>query len=378
MKRMLCVAIVLLVSTWRCTHMSQRHFSASEEEGMNRLKVEDSILVGVHYFAGWWEPLPNKWTMGGADWREAYPDRVPLLGEYNSQETMDKEIEAASVHGVDFFQILWYYNEPGTEREPNSKFLNRGLEHFCGSPNSHKMRFLIEYCNHPPYQVQTQEQWSHCVAVWIEAIRHPSYLKVGGKPVFKVHGGHHFIRENNGDLDRCKARLDTFRDAVRKAGLGEILIGCGVGAHEPISQDSPFIKLFDFTNTYMDVPNSEMTEQPHPYAVLAEHINTGREKHRQDAIAYVPFLSAGWYPRPWRDPRPDFHFPSDDEWRQELARMKSDLETCEIFGFPLPDGSCQKAFTIYAWNEFGEGGIVAPTTGERYSRLQAIRDISGR
>jgi hypothetical protein len=31
--------------------------------------------------------------------------------------------------------------------------------------------------------------------------------------------------------------------------------------------------------------------------------------------------------------------------------------------------------TIYAWNEFGEGGIVAPTRGDNYSKLEAIRDL---
>jgi len=30
---------------------------------------------------------------------------------------------------------------------------------------------------------------------------------------------------------------------------------------------------------------------------------------------------------------------------------------------------------IYAWNEFGEGGIVAPTRGENEMKLEAIRDV---
>jgi len=42
----------------------------------------------------------------GHDWRPDYPGRVPILGQYNDQETMDREILAASSHGVDFFQIL--------------------------------------------------------------------------------------------------------------------------------------------------------------------------------------------------------------------------------------------------------------------------------
>jgi hypothetical protein len=69
----------------------------------------DRVLVGVNYFAGWWQPLPNKWNYDPAvgDWRTNYPGRVPLLGEYNTQETMDREIIAAAAHGIDFFLILW-------------------------------------------------------------------------------------------------------------------------------------------------------------------------------------------------------------------------------------------------------------------------------
>ncbi len=339
--------------------------------------MKDSVLVGVHFFAGWWEPLPNKWIVAGSDWRENYPSRVPLLGQYNTQETMDKEIQAAAAHGVDFFQILWYYNDADSEREPNSQLLNRGLEDFLQSPHSDRLKFLIEFCNHPPYQVETDEEWSNCLKIWVAAMRHPSYLRVGNRLVFKVHGGHYFIRQNGADLERCRTRLQSLRNAVQEAGLGEMLIGCGVGAHEQVSKDSRFAELFDFTNTYMDVPNCELTAEPHPYTVLANHINSGREKHRNDVIPYVPFVAAGWYPRPWRDPRPDFEFPTDTEWRQELSRMRSDLEAHRVFGLPLSDNSSQKVFTIYAWNEFGEGGFVAPTVGEKYQRLEAIRDVFG-
>lgn len=52
-------------------------------EDSSRLPSEKAILVGVNYFAGWWKPLPNKWIgPDGKDWREKYPGRLPLLGEY--------------------------------------------------------------------------------------------------------------------------------------------------------------------------------------------------------------------------------------------------------------------------------------------------------
>ena len=36
-----------------------------------------------------------------------------------------------------------------------------------------------------------------------------------------------------------------------------------------------------------------------------------------------------------------------------------------------------RRFRIYAWNEFGEGGIVAPTKGDEFMKLEAIKEMFG-
>ena len=37
----------------------------------------------------------------------------------------------------------------------------------------------------------------------------------------------------------------------------------------------------------------------------------------------------------------------------------------------------QPALTIYAWNEYMEGGIVAPTMGEGWTKLKGIAAVFG-
>ena len=107
-------------------------------------RKEKAVLVGVNYFPGWWRPHPNKWQdRRGEDWRLRFPERVPLLGEYNEQETMNREIAAAAAAGVDFFSILWYYNPPGHEREPNVALTESGLANFMASPEARRLRFMI-------------------------------------------------------------------------------------------------------------------------------------------------------------------------------------------------------------------------------------------
>ena len=282
---------------------------AAVSEAPGQWQAKD-VLVGVNYFPGWWKPLPNKWhDQRGQDWRSRFPGRVPLLGEYNDQETMNREIKAAARAGVDFFSILWYYNPPGHEREPNVALTERGLTNFMASPEAGRLRFIIEFCNHPPFEAATDADWERCIQTWLKALRHPSYLRVGGKLVFKVHGGDFFLQQNGGDASRARARLNELRQAARQAGLGEMLIGGGVGAAERIGPDHPLAKVFDFTATYMDVPNLKQTAEDYPYETLARVAREARQAHATDALPYVPYLAAGWCPRPWDDPRALFQVP---------------------------------------------------------------------
>jgi len=337
----------------------------------------DRVLVGVNYFAGWWESLPNKWhdPIDGSDWRRRYPGRVPLLGEFNTRATMDREIEAAAEHGIAFFSILWYPIPPGVEYEKNVRHANAGLEHFLASPQARRIRFMVELCNHPPFVVKGCEDWASCIRALLPAFKHPSYLRVGGKLVFKIHSAHHFALDNGDDPARQKEQLDRLRGAVKEAGLGEMSIGGGVMGGSAIGRDFPAAKLFDFTNTYMDVPKLELKPEDYPYEQLAKAIRQWNAQQARSALPYVPFIAAGWNPRPWRDKRPAFAFPTREEFAAELRRAIADFEVQPNFGLPLPDGGRQKMLTIYAWNEFGEGGIVAPTRGEGYSKLEAIRDL---
>ena len=178
---------------------------------------------------------------------------------------------------------------------------------------------------------------------------------------------------NGRDEAKCSSRLDRLRAAVRDAGLGEMCIGCGVMGHEAIPKEHWASRVFDFTATYMDLPGKEQKKEDEPFATLEEFTEQGRLKHINDAIPYMPYLAAGWNPRPWPDKRACFTFPTQDEWKQALEKMKGDLAHNPALG--LPGGI--KAFTIYAWNEFGEGGIVAPTVDEKM-KLEGIRNVFGR
>lgn len=333
-------------------------------------------LVGVHYFAGWWRESPNKWSPHGREWLLDYPERTPLLGLYNDQQTMDREIAIAAEYGVDFFQIL-YYPQVGVTAEPQQARLNDGLRTFLNSPNNHLMRFCVEYVNHPPFDLPTEDAWSEACKEWCAAMKHPGYLRVGGRPVFKVHSVHHLIQQSGGDITKMNARLDLLRRAVQDCGLPNPIIAGGVGVAGIASGEA--VAGFDFLTTYMEFADLPSADDPYPYERLIRYAQKGWIAYAMKSDKpYMPYVPAGWDPRPWKDPRPPYEPPTRGQWRFALRRVQAALDRYPSLGIPAGDGRVQKAFVIYAWNEFGEGGYLAPTKGEGAMKLEAIREVFGR
>lgn len=358
-------------------------FSCSKDETSEIQKPAESILVGAEYFNGWWEASPNKWEWGGEDWRPEYPDRIPLLGEYNSQETMDKEIKTAAEYGLDFFSILYYYggnigDAPAEENALN--YLNKGIEHFMNSPNSGMMKFMIELVNHPPYAVITDEDWNACMDVFIEAMKHPSYLRIDGKAVLKIHGGDQFFLDLGQDVSRSSRVLQNLRERAEREGVGELLITVGAYGTGSIKDSHPFIKIgeIDGTMQYMQVPDLPRQATDYPYEELTKEAQKVRNVRKFDNLSYVPYIPAGWNPRPWKgDQRATFEFPDRTQWKNALEVLREDLLRYSNLGFPKKDGTTQKAFSIYAWNEYGEGGFISPTVGDQTMKLEVIKEVFG-
>lgn len=379
--------LVLLVSLFCCSKSND--IVESEQDD-----ASDDILVGVAYFAGWHEeePSENKWIK--YPWSEPekidftkkgnpqWAGREPLLGKYNVQATMDAEIAAAAAYGVDFFCILWYYwnNAPET-KQASIKRLNRGLEQYLASPNKNKMKFMMEACNADGHLSVTSEAgWDSIATVFVDVAKDPAYLRIDGRPVFKIHSPGRFYTQLNSDISRCQNVIQNFRQKAKNAGLGDIVIAVGTYGNGKISNGHNYTNYgIDCTMQYAGLPETNVLPKGHyPYSELTDYVESIRDLRKFDALNWVPYIMSGWDASPWGgENRSTFDFPTREQWNSELNAIKDDLLTSPSLGFPKKDGTTQKAFTIYAWNEFGEGGIVAPTVGEQYMKLEEIKKVFG-
>ena len=139
-----------------------------------------------------------------------------------------------------------------------------------------------------------------------------------------------------------------------------------------------------------------------PYDQCGDFQIAARTNHSHDPVPYVPNVIAGFDPRPWEEHSPSFQMPNRTEWMKQLYAIKAQCEDpSNRFGFPstrekvmvsgrdgdsstskgcerlMGEAFIQPAFTIYAWNEYAEGGILAPSRGQRYMKLEALAEVFG-
>ena len=119
-----------------------------------------------------------------------------------------------------------------------------------------------------------------------------------------------------------------------------------------------------------------------PFAEVLRFQAEARGNQSGDAAPYLPNVIAGFDPRPWEEAAPSFAAPTREEWAAALAQARDLVSAPGNRVFGLPDASApnlvRPALSIYAWNEFGEGGVLAPTAGDGFMKLEVLKEVFGR
>jgi hypothetical protein len=172
---------------------------------------------------------------------------------------------------------------------------------------------------------------------------------------------------------------DTLRAIVRQEGLGEMALGAGVPMRyviRNVTQELGYAK-YDFTGLYGSVPDNLTALQVYPWQVMDEFARGIRlTQATQAALPFVANAMSGWDARPWGgEQRPVFVFPTPQEWVATLTQLRTDVASLPM-GLPTRDGAgIVPALSIYSWNEFGEGGVMAPSHGWNYTRLEGLAQV---
>jgi len=208
------------------------------------------------------------------------------------------------------------------------------------------MKFCLLVANHQGAEIKGTECWKQAGDFWMPYFKHPQYLTVEKKPLIII------FSPNGGD----KAGFAHLQETAKKYGMpGVAVAGQAWGAPREMG--------YTHLTHYNVIPGWEKGLEEHKYRELVESQEQQWKGSRDQP--YIPCVIAGWDRRPWEDTR----LPG-----QKYCWYHPD-RTPEVFGAHLrnavnwmdrhPDQTTsERIAVIYAWNEFGEGGYIAPTKGD--------------
>ena len=151
-------------------------------------------------------------------------------------------------------------------------------------------------------------------------------------------------------------------------------------AAPPVCPKEPNWQCARYKNSWM--PNrTAKGGEIFPYKECGDYQGAARTNHSHDRVPYLANVIAGFDTRPWEEHAPSFAMPTEPEWEAVIKQVKAQCEDpANSFGFPDASAShgYQPAFNIYAWNEFGEGGILAPCKGQGFMMVQTLAKVLGR
>jgi len=330
------------------------------------------MTIGAYYFDGWAgrsglaadpkEPwAKNAPTHLTRRMLEEFPEREPVWGwRDDAQEVMERQIDLAADGGLAFFAFCWYWRDDG--RALNRKAiaedpLHTSLELYLKARNHRRLKFCLLVANHGGAEIKGAENWRQAAEFWMPYLKHPQHLTVGGKPLVIVF--------NSGGGD--KAGFAGMQEAARKAGLpGLAIAGCGGGSPET---------GYTHRTHYNVVPGYAAGSQEHKYAELAAANRAAWGGSRDQP--YIPIVTAGWDKRPWEGPAglkqaAGWYYP--DRTPEQFAAC---LREAGAWMEKHPEQTtAERLVLVYAWNEFGEGGHIAPTKGDPDAKyLKALRSL---
>jgi lysophospholipase L1-like esterase len=322
--------------------------------------------VGVYYFDGWagkserWQDDPA-WiglhppTHLTKRLIEEFGDREPIWGwRDDSLEIMERQIDLAADHGIAFFAFCWYWNKDPAKLAQDPK--HTCLDLFLKARNHGRLKFCLLVANHQGHLFQDADEWAKAAEGWLPYFKHPQHLTVDGKPLVIVFNPGNGTREG----------LAQVQATATKAGLpGVAIAGCG---GDPKAG-------YTHTTHYNIVPGYAAGSEAHKFAELVEaHSRAWRGTREQP---YMPVLSVGWDKRPWEGDRglgqkPGWYF--TDRTPEQLA---AGLESAIAWMDQHPDQTtAERIVLLYAWNELGEGGYLAPTKGDpEGAYLRAVKQV---
>ena len=322
--------------------------------------VQTVLLIGAHHCPLWEADRPEMWAQ-----IVRYPERTPALGFYNQEnpEVADWETKWATEHGISFFIYCWYRTSQGGA--VRTQFATAIHDALFKSRFQGKMRFTIMWENQARGTsgvADERDLMENLLPYWIENyFRHPSYLKVDGRPLLFIYRPE-FLVDDLGGEDKVRAAFDKMRAACKAAGFAGLTL---LGEYRGL--DPRHFSLMkrlglDYTFAYC----WHVADNPTPQRAIETQLRYIRETENIGILPQVVTVSQGW--SGWHNEGSVWHLPPAD-YERLLREAKTFVQ-----GLPQ-DGLSGRLLLLDNWNEWGEGHYIAPFRQYGFGYLDAVRRV---
>ncbi len=349
------------------------HARADEPQSVQARPGVSAPIIGAIRWDGWHSNrsqvgLVVENTLGPREYHFRLPFYAKIIDDGHvqidgtAQEIVDREIDYAAAAGLDYWGFVTY--------DPKDA-LSLGLQRYLQSKKRNKINFCL---------VTEYGRWRNPAFVEriADMMRSPSYQKVLGNRSLLYLG---FVRADTLQEPR---QIEAFRRVVD--GLRERVVNQGL--------EQPYIVLMDFSpeqgrkwaeafgadalSSYAIAPGGGTL----PYARLAESAEKFWDQCKAQNKQVVPIIMTGWDRRP-RIARPHPWEPWQkpgvgmDNYYEQARPEEIAAHTENAVKWIKTHRAAAEAQTaiIYAWNEFDEGGWLAPTLKDGDARLRALAKV---
>jgi hypothetical protein len=351
------------------------------------------VQVAAYYFPNWHEETNPSVNRG--EWeslRNAKPrfpghvqPLVPLWGYQDEADpaVMAQKIDAAADHGVNAFLFDWYWR---SGKEGKGPMLERALnEGYLKAANRGRVKFALMWANHDlgddsPGAIPREVFDNIANHIVKDYFTSDSYWIVDGRVYFSIYQLKTFI-DGLGGVEQAKAALDSLRAKTVAAGRKGVYLNVMDWQLPEDAKNVIQMLGIDSITSYVWVHTIKLENFPKTnYSIVAgKYFEQWDAKQDAYGVPYIPNVTSGWDPTP----RVPASVPYDGKkypntpvmWDNTPKEFRAALEQARERALRLPVG--QRIMTIYAWNEWTEGGYLEPDTRHKMAYLEAIKKVFG-
>jgi hypothetical protein len=332
---------------------------------------KNNVQVGAYFFDGWsgrnrhadnpdepWaKDAPTHLTRRMI---EEFPEREPTWGwRGDSQEIVEKQIDLAADHGIDFFLFCWYWrdnNGPINPEAIENLSLHTQMNMYLKAKNKDRIKFGLLVANHGGSEIRGADNWGKATEFWMKYFNDPQYVTLDGKPLVVIFNSHGIDEKS----------MEQMQKVAKDNGMpGLSIAGCGNAS----------VKGFTHRTHYNIIPGYADGSESHKYSELVEAHK--KNWSGSEELPYIPEITVGWDKRPWEGPdglnqKEGWYYP--DRTPEQFESFINDAIT---WMNQHPEQTTkERMILLYAWNENGEGGYLVPTKGDpEGSYLKIVKKI---